>query len=302
MSTLPLHNVHFVGYDLDHSLARYNVPALTRLCSTAFRTYLVQHNHWPESLLSSHPSPPSSPSSSSSGSPSDPHTQPRGTDTHPYARSSAGVGDKGEKSEKRDKGDQNILASPSPLSDSSDQPRGTDTPCHACSNVIAGAKSDKSDKGDKGEKGGFLSDGAFFAKGLLFDKKNGNVLRLRADGHVLGASHGRYSISPEKAAKEYEVGELKAVCAALHDEGRKVNRFFYFSTYFDMPAVAVAADMVELLDAGEHSFPRAEDDGGLPYAFVMKELGDALEDAFHPLQFAPRNGHYFPEMIDHTER
>jgi hypothetical protein len=210
----------------------------------------------------------------------------------------------GKKSEKGEKGvflSSLSPSSPSQSPNSPTPPRGTDT--DAPSNTSESDTDAKSEKGAKSDKGAFLSDGAFFAKGLLFDKKSGNVLRLRADGHVLGASHGRYAISAEEAAKEYAVGELQAVCTALHDEGRKVHRFFYFATYFDMPAVAVAADMVELLDAGEHSFSQsAEDDGGLPYSRVIKQLLNALDDAFHPLHFAPRKGHYFPEMIDHTER
>ena len=245
MSTLLLQDSHFVGFDLDHTLCRYRLSALTQLCSDAFRGHLVEHFHWPAALLRS------------------PSLAPR-----PAAEG------------------QGAEAQPQPETPT---PTATPAPPTLASTATATAAQAQP-----------LSDAAFFAKGLLFDKKTGHFLRLRADGSLLLASHGRRLLDTAAVAAAFAPGELKELCAALCSEGRRDKRYFYFATYFDMPAVAVAADMVDLVDCGLHA-PAAQN-AALPYAFIINELLSSLDDAFSPPHFSSRSGRYFPEMIAHTER
>jgi hypothetical protein len=51
VETLHLHQCDWVGFDLDHCLVRYNVPALTQLIHTATMRFLIDQRGYPSHLL-----------------------------------------------------------------------------------------------------------------------------------------------------------------------------------------------------------------------------------------------------------
>ncbi|EGD74367.1 5'-nucleotidase domain containing 1 [Salpingoeca rosetta] len=279
------------------------------------------------------------------------------------------------------------------------------------------------------------ADPAFFVKGLLFDAEKGNFLRLRADGHIIAASHGTHRLSAQQAQAMYseagsklpvppsspalpgspttprsrsgsgarsrsgsgarrlrrgpsqhvqpqsrghrraeEEAELRThaladICKMLLEEGVKHSRFFYFSTFFDMPSAAALAQAIDAVDEkrrqhhAHNPLKRSKNgddvsakhkegtapattatthgdggDGGTTattaptsaatttattataatsaatmsdapahwfagsYTHVLQDLKDALTHNFTPSQFAVNGGFFFPQLKQHTER
>jgi hypothetical protein len=141
-------------------------------------------------------------------------------------------------------------------------------------------------------------DGSFFAKGLLFDAASGNFLRLRASGEIFAASHGTRALPVADAQRQYSQAHLQAVVADMLLHGRKHKQYFYFSTFFDMPAALIAAHLVDLQDAAAQAGTGPVAD----FTGIVRDLLEAFDYNFDSSHFAADRGHYFPEMKRNTAR
>lgn len=291
-----LASAHWLGFDLDHTLVRYRLGPLTRLTASLFRRFLVEQRQWPESLLLQPESDPLARDGADEDTPVYPEARVAEHVEH-QAAESEGAGRRGDVAEDCDMATR--MNSPhdnqseatvhhTVSTTAPDVPRRTEAKGSPAVDITSGS-SNKTQQ----QQSAPLDEEAFFIKGLLFDTKLGHMLRLQADGTVLGAAHGRERLVPAEAASAYAPGELADVCNALHAKGCRLPRFLYFSTYFDMPGAAVAADMVALVDCGAHPPAPA---GELRYAHVVRDLFSALDDAFSPPQFAAGRGGYFSAL------
>ncbi|EDQ88001.1 uncharacterized protein MONBRDRAFT_33035 [Monosiga brevicollis MX1] len=213
---LHLHACDWLGFDLDHCLLRYNVPALAELLHSAFLRFLVDNRGYPARLL-------------------------------------------------------DIPMNPS-----------------------------------------------FFIKGLLFDTERGVFLRLRNDGTVFAATHGTAPLAAAAAEALYRPGELQDVVRRVLTNGERDRRFTWFSTFFDMPAACVVAELITAMDTARANIAniesltaaaaattgptdRAQPDAELrlatiTYTEMMQDVFAALSGNFDIEHFANNSGYFFPAL------
>mmetsp|Transcript_13566 Transcript_13566/g.38559 ORF Transcript_13566/g.38559 Transcript_13566/m.38559 type:complete len:470 (+) Transcript_13566:187-1596(+) len=132
----------------------------------------------------------------------------------------------------------------------------------------------------------------FVFKCIVLDLTTGDFLKLSENGHVLRASHGTKPLSSEQILLRYN----NAPWWGFEDvkAHRKSDRYFYFLTYFDMPASYLCALLVDLYDR------RGLYDGKL-YDF-LGPLFAAFRSCYSPRNFRNRSGYFFQAIEDHPER
>eukprot|EP00045_Choanoeca_perplexa_P008751 m.82203 g.82203 ORF g.82203 m.82203 type:complete len:478 (+) comp14607_c0_seq1:40-1473(+) len=139
---------------------------------------------------------------------------------------------------------------------------------------------------------------AFFVKGLLFDSKHGNFLRLYADGSIHSCSHGTHAMPLDDAKQLYAEDDLRRLADNVIQHGRKDKRYFYFSTFFDMAGSLVAAMCVDEVEATP-ALATAKRDSHPDQPLFKTVLSDVLSGFgfnFDAEQFAKDGGHYFPAL------
>ncbi|XP_071818580.1 5'-nucleotidase domain-containing protein 1-like isoform X2 [Apostichopus japonicus] len=92
----------------------------------------------------------------------------------------------------------------------------------------------------------FYNDRDSCFKGLVFDFKRGNILKLAENGEILRASHGLQMLTDEDIKEVYPEGwqyfsELKETL------GQSEN-YRYFENFFDMPLLVICARIIDMLD------------------------------------------------------
>lgn len=94
----------------------------------------------------------------------------------------------------------------------------------------------------------------FLQKGLIVDFRRGNLLKVRADGHILKAAHGTVFMSdaeiefvygPERVWTEVELFTKDLLCAW---NGPAANKMRTLLDYFDMPASLTFGRCIDTLD------------------------------------------------------
>lgn len=112
--------------------------------------------------------------------------------------------------------------------------------------------------------------------------------------------------------------DLERICHWLLEDGVKDDRFFYFSTFFDMPGAGVLAEVIDTIDANHSKHSTLQEVAGLQtnavttgsddvspkliekhltYEHALTDLIDALEHNFSPSQFGTRSGHFFTQLL-----
>jgi HAD superfamily 5'-nucleotidase-like hydrolase len=110
------------------------------------------------------------------------------------------------------------------------------------------------------------SDPNFAVRGLVVDKKCGNLLKMDRHGYVGRAFHGK---------RRLERAERKAIYRTQRI-GDERERFAYVDTLFSLPEVTIFAELVELVD----SAPEIWGAGGPPsYSEAWQDVRDAIDEA-----------------------
>jgi HAD superfamily 5'-nucleotidase-like hydrolase len=82
------------------------------------------------------------------------------------------------------------------------------------------------------------SDPHFAIRGLVVDKREGNLLKMDRHGYVGRAYHGRRSLSRDQRKALYRAQRI----------GDERERFAYVDTMFALPEVTIFAELVEMVD------------------------------------------------------
>eukprot|EP00744_Colponema_vietnamica_P003600 GILI01005491.1.p2 GENE.GILI01005491.1~~GILI01005491.1.p2 ORF type:complete len:552 (+),score=206.83 GILI01005491.1:56-1657(+) len=110
----------------------------------------------------------------------------------------------------------------------------------------------------------FSYDPSFPQRGLILDKKLGNLIKIDQFGFILACAHGR------KRLDKGVVKELYPSRIVREDEIGKGQRFFSLDTLFAMPEACLYADVVELL---EKDVPADE----MSFAAVFQDVRDSFD-------------------------
>lgn len=153
-------------------------------------------------------------------------------------------------------------------------------------------------------------DHTFHAKGLLFDRRRGNIIKLDHTGRVLRAAHGTRQMDRNEVFSTYGPNPH-----SLFDQIRHFHKdpnYMYFTTFFDTPTALICARLVDCLDTeykekrcGSQS-PSAESGEG-PSAHTkdgeaedrydfLPDLFSAFHHNFHYDSFPQNKGLYFPAL------
>lgn len=110
------------------------------------------------------------------------------------------------------------------------------------------------------------ADPRFAIRGLMFDKKLGNVMKMDRHGYVGRAYHGRRMLSSEERRGIYRVQRL----------GQEKERFAEVDTLFALPEVTLFAEIVELIDQHRDLWP-----GGKPpsYAETWQDVRECIDES-----------------------
>lgn len=98
-------------------------------------------------------------------------------------------------------------------------------------------------------------DPRFVHKGLLLDFRSGDVLKLDDGCRVVAGRHGRTPLDAATLRERYG-SEPWWGSDVLRAQGRH-DDLFVLLTYFDMPCVCLASELVHWVDAGVVTLPQA---------------------------------------------
>jgi 5'-nucleotidase len=113
---------------------------------------------------------------------------------------------------------------------------------------------------------GFDVDPRFAIRGLMVDKRLGNVMKMDRHGYVGRAFHGRRRLTSEERRAVYRFQRL----------GQERERFAEVDTLFELPEVTLFADLVDLIDTQPELWP-----GGKPpsYTEMWQDVRECIDEA-----------------------
>ena len=82
----------------------------------------------------------------------------------------------------------------------------------------------------------FVYDPNFVIRGLAIDKKLGNVMKLDRHNHVAQVYHGKQRLTKSERRQLYRRRKVRF----------EAPRFTFLDTYFELPEIAIFADLIEL--------------------------------------------------------
>lgn len=110
------------------------------------------------------------------------------------------------------------------------------------------------------------ADPRFAIRGLMVDKKLGNVMKMDRHGYVGRAYHGRRRLTSEERRAVYRFQRL----------GQERERFAEVDTLFELPEVTLFADLVDLIDTRPELWP-----GSTPpsYPEAWQDVRECIDEA-----------------------
>ena len=144
-------------------------------------------------------------------------------------------------------------------------------------------------------------DAAFCSRGLVFDTRTGDLLRLSTPrGRVCAARHGYTGalLTADEVQIKYGVEAWRDYTLLL-DTGKAPDALVC-STFFDSPAIQLLALMVDQADAKSK---RDANVSTLPlYAHLLPPLFEAFGENFDPPSFASGRGGYFRGLRENPSK
>ena len=198
-TSFTIQNYDWIGFDLDHALARYNVQALMRAIYASLAKALVEQCSYSRSIFLNHRPVPLSYL----------HTKSTISNTHSSSTSSA-----------------------SSRTGFTPYPNEQEWIQEWC-NINT-------------------YDPTFLHKGLIFDFRTGDLLKLDSYGHIIIAYHGLYPLSTLQIRQRYGITEdgQNGIWKDFHllREQKRHEAAFVLITYFDLPAQLTLVQCVQALD------------------------------------------------------
>ncbi len=115
------------------------------------------------------------------------------------------------------------------------------------------------------------ADPAFTIRGLVVDRKLGNLLKMDRHGYVGRAFHGKRRLKRDERRATYRAQRI----------GQERERFAYVDTLFSLPEVTIYAELVGLIDEHPGIFMGKDGQGGQPpsYAQAWNDTREAIDEA-----------------------
>ncbi len=110
------------------------------------------------------------------------------------------------------------------------------------------------------------ADPRFAIRGLMVDKRLGNVMKMDRHGYVGRAYHGRHRLTSEERKRVYRVQRL----------GQERERFAPVDTLFELPEVTLFAEIVELIDAHPELWPHSSPPG---YPEAWQDVRECIDES-----------------------
>jgi HAD superfamily 5'-nucleotidase-like hydrolase len=135
----------------------------------------------------------------------------------------------------------------------------------------------------------------FLLRGIVYDIKAGNFLKLSENGTIFRASHGTKFLTDKEIVQEYGESrhwpQFEEMIENVNNLGDDIR---IFENFFDMPIMMVCARIVDIVD---------KKNGGRPekYSFWQDVFASAQHTYLH-LQFANHGGGFFPAWKEDTAK
>lgn len=115
------------------------------------------------------------------------------------------------------------------------------------------------------------ADPEFTVRGLVVDRKLGNLLKVDRHGYVGRAFHGKRRMKRSERREIYRA----------HRVGQERERFAYVDTLFSLPEVTVYAELVDLIDEhpGLFEFGNGREPGAPSYMQAWNDVREAIDEA-----------------------
>ncbi|MFH1808509.1 MAG: HAD-IG family 5'-nucleotidase [Pseudomonadota bacterium] len=117
-------------------------------------------------------------------------------------------------------------------------------------------------------------DPALVLRGLVVDKRRGNLLKMDAHDHICRAMHGRRLLDREERRDLYRLRRIRL----------PAERYASLDSLFAIPEGALYAALVDFFDrrlaAGQPMQPVAEQDGSISYEKIFTDVRECI-DALH---------------------
>src|SRR5690606_25274351 len=110
------------------------------------------------------------------------------------------------------------------------------------------------------------ADPRFAIRGLMVDRKLGNIIKMDRHGYVGRAYHGKRRLADEDRKRVYREQRL----------GMEHERFAAVDTLFALPEVTLYADVVDLIDAEPELWPGAQPPS---YAEAWLDVRECIDEA-----------------------
>jgi len=117
-------------------------------------------------------------------------------------------------------------------------------------------------------------DSSFVVRGLLFDRKMGNLLKIDGFGNILVAWHGFSPLTYEKLRDSYPNKFINK---------EDSERFFVYNTLFNLPEIYVMAVMIDMYqkleeyESTEKGFRHREEQIEITYNLIFNDVREAVD-------------------------
>ena len=125
-------------------------------------------------------------------------------------------------------------------------------------------------------------DSSFVVRGLLFDRKMGNLLKIDGFGNILVAWHGFSPLNYDKLRDSYPNKFINKVTKASLGQFNRFKedseRFFVYNTLFNLPEIYVMAVMIDMYqkleeyDCTEKGFKHREEQIEITYNLIFNDV------------------------------
>ncbi|XP_065057438.1 5'-nucleotidase domain-containing protein 1-like isoform X2 [Rhopilema esculentum] len=133
----------------------------------------------------------------------------------------------------------------------------------------------------------------FSLRGLTFEIKTGNFVKLRQDGYIIRACHGMTVMSDSEIEACYG---KERIWKYFKDLKSKVHHGVYykcFENFFDMPIGVLCARIVDIIDETQ----------GRPQTYTFwPDIFDTLMNSFGPKCFSEHRGYFFSAIKENAKK
>lgn len=136
----------------------------------------------------------------------------------------------------------------------------------------------------------------FSLRGIIFDIKYGNFIKLDKNGYVLSCTHGLKTCSDDEIVTYYGIERKWQLFEVLKENVYHADGYMIMENFFLMPAASILAQLVEDADQKNNGKPLSD------YRGIHEMVSEALLKSFHPSAFKNDTSHFFTSLKKSPEK